>query len=123
MSIACFRQLAVSYSSVAELPEHAARVLSLLAHLRTSRSAEQAFEAGRAALRGMSLKRLPASELSFEALGEVVPLLHRPRARHQHVHGHERAAPGLSRAERVKPEALLPVGLEERLDLRDHVFR
>lgn len=66
-----------SYASVAELPEHAARVLSLLAHLRTSRSAEQAFEAGRAALRGMSLKRLPASEISFKALGEALDRLNR----------------------------------------------
>ncbi len=66
-----------SYASVAELPEHAARVLSLLAHLRTSRSAEQAFEAGRAALGGMALTRLPASALSVEALGEALDRLNR----------------------------------------------
>jgi Zn-dependent protease with chaperone function len=59
-----------SYASVAELPEHAARVLSLLAHLRTSRSAEQAFEA-------MALTRLPASALSVEALGEALDRLNR----------------------------------------------
>jgi Zn-dependent protease with chaperone function len=65
------------HASVAELPEEAARVLSLLAHLRTSRSAEQAFEAGRAALGGLALTRTPASALTVEALGEALDRLNR----------------------------------------------
>lgn len=65
------------HASVAELPEEAARVLSLLAHLRTSRSAEQAFEAGRATLGGMALTRLPVSALSVEALGDALDRLNR----------------------------------------------
>jgi len=65
------------YTSVAELPEDASRVLSLLARLRVSRSAEIAFDAGRTLLPDIGLQLLPATALSLESLSDALERLNR----------------------------------------------
>jgi Zn-dependent protease with chaperone function len=67
------------HASVADLPREASCVLSLLARLRVSRSAEAAFGAGRAVLPDVDLTLLSASALTLESLSDALERLNQLR--------------------------------------------
>jgi Zn-dependent protease with chaperone function len=69
----------VRHASVADLPREASSVLSLLARLRVSRSAEAAFGAGRAVLPDADLTLLSASALTLESLSDALERLNQLR--------------------------------------------
>ena len=65
------------YPSVGAVPQDAARILSLVAHLRTSCPPIQAFAAGKALLPGVDLTLQPASTLTAAALSGSLDRLNR----------------------------------------------
>ncbi len=62
-------------------------------------------------------------DVVLEALDQVVALLDRPVARHEHVHRHERAAGRRARADRVELDVGAPVAREDGLDLQHALGR
>jgi Zn-dependent protease with chaperone function len=65
------------HRSLRELPDEAALVLSLIAHLRTSRPAAEAYAAGRALLEGLPAQPRPRDTLGREALTAALDRLDR----------------------------------------------